>query len=60
MSRPEFLNCIMTPNIISRIRSDQEIYDQDPERYERNERIAKEEYEREKYEREEYERNCND
>ncbi len=51
MSRPEYLNCIMTPEIISRIRADQELYDKDPEAYERRERLAKEEREREEYER---------
>lgn len=41
----------MTPEIISRIRADQELYDKDPEAYERRERLAKEEREREEYER---------
>ena len=40
MSRPEYLNCIMTPNIISHIRQDQELYDRDPEAYENQEREA--------------------
>ena len=35
MSRPEFLNCPMTPNIISHIRDEQECYDTDPDKYER-------------------------
>jgi len=42
MSRPEFLNCIMTPEIIRSIRQDQEYYDEDPERYEQQERERKE------------------
>ena len=33
--RPEFPNCVMTPEIINRIREEQEYYDEDPERYER-------------------------
>lgn len=44
------MNCVMTPNIISRIASDQRIYDEDPEAWERRERLAKEEREREEYE----------
>ena len=36
MSRPEFLNCPMTPNIISRIREEQKAYDKDPEGYEKH------------------------
>jgi len=43
MSRPKFLDCIMTPNIISRIRENQAFYDKDPEGYERRERQREEE-----------------
>ena len=35
MSRPEFPNCVMTPEIISAISREQEYYDQDPQKYER-------------------------
>lgn len=42
MKRPEFLNCIMTPAIINRIRQEQEYYDEDPERYERQEKEREE------------------
>lgn len=42
MPRPNFPNCIMTPNIINRIRSNQEEYDKDPERWECREREEKE------------------
>lgn len=41
--RPKFLNCPMTPNIISRIRENQDFYDKDPEGYERRERQREEE-----------------
>jgi hypothetical protein len=56
MSRPEFPNCIMTPGIIQRIRSDQDVYDRDPEEWERREREEEERREREEEERLEYER----
>jgi hypothetical protein len=51
--RPEFPNpyCPLTPNIISRIISNQEFYDKDPEGYERRER-AREEERRQEQERE--------
>ena len=42
MSRPKFLNCVMTPEIISSIRDRQRIYDQNPEAYERREEENKE------------------
>ncbi len=42
MGRPEYLNCIMTPTIISHIRQDQEAYDRDPTAYENQEREAME------------------
>jgi len=57
MGRPEFLNCIMTPEIIKRIRERQEEYDKDPEGYERREEQRKEERQREEQdERDYYER----
>ena len=37
MSRPEFPHCILTSEIIRAIREDQRLYDEDPDRYERNE-----------------------
>ena len=46
MSRPEFLPCVMTSEIISAIRNAQAEYDKDPEGYERRER-EKEERQRE-------------
>lgn len=36
MSRPEYLNCPMTPEIIRDIRERQEAYDQNPEQAERD------------------------
>ena len=35
MSRPDFPRCILPANVISRIREEQEYYDKDPERAER-------------------------
>lgn len=56
MSKPDFPKPYtpLTPNIISRIRSEQEYYDRDPERAEREQR-ARAEREREEREREEWE-----
>ena len=45
MSRPKFLNCVMTPEIIRAIRERQEFYDKDPEAYKRREREKKEQRE---------------
>jgi hypothetical protein len=44
MPRPEFPNpyCFLTPRIISRIRSNQEYYDSDPERAEREQSAQRE------------------
>ena len=42
MSRPEFPNCIMPVETIRAIREEQHYYDEDPERYERNERARQE------------------
>ena len=50
MSRPEFPNCIMTVEVIRSIRERQEVYDEDPERWERKERERNEERQREEYE----------
>jgi len=50
MSRPKFLDCVMTPEIISRIRENQDFYDKDPEGYERRERQREEERQREQEE----------
>ena len=57
MNRPEFLNCPMTSNIISRIRDEQSAYDKDPEGYERREREHKERIDQEVQAEEEYYRN---
>lgn len=46
MTRPNHLNCVNTSSGIRAINEAQRHYDQDPERYEREERIAKENYER--------------
>lgn len=56
MARPDFPNpyTILTPNMISRIRSDQEVYDRDPERWERQERQRKEEREQERLQEEDF------
>ena len=50
MSRPNYLPCIMTPEIIRHINQEMECYDRDPERYERQEREAKEQYEQDQAE----------
>ena len=42
MSRPEFPNCAMPVSVIQRIRSEQDCYDQDPDRYEREQRRREE------------------
>jgi hypothetical protein len=42
MGRPEFLNVPMTPEIINRIRDEQERYDEDPRHYEEMERQERE------------------
>ena len=61
MSRPKFLDCIMTSGIISRIIERQEAYDKDPEAYERKEKQLEEEKEREaQEERDYYERTENE
>jgi hypothetical protein len=54
MSRPEYLNVPMTPEIIRHIRGEQERYDEDPGRYEEMERQEREyqAMEEEKLERE--------
>lgn len=59
MSRPDFPKpySMLTANMISRIRSDQDAYDKDPEAAERAQRQAKEDRLREyEEERREYER----
>ena len=42
MSRPEFPRCILPVNCIRRIREEQEYYDENPERYEREQREREE------------------
>ena len=51
MPRPEFPNCVMTPGIIQRIREDQDYYDKNPERTEREQR-GREERRQEELQRE--------
>ena len=43
MGRPEYLNCVMPPEIIRSIRQSQKLYDEDPAEYERREREKEEE-----------------
>jgi len=61
MTRPDFPRpyTILTPEMIHRINSDQEVYDRNPERSERMQRQAEEDYEREKQEMYEQERRHN-
>ncbi len=42
MSRPEFPGCAMPAETIRNIRQEQNYYDEDPERYERQERQREE------------------
>ena len=59
MSRPEFPTGIVLPtNCISRIREEQEYYDQDPERYERERLEREEEKTMEQYREVEYQQQC--
>jgi hypothetical protein len=53
--RPEFPRCVMTPEIIRHISQEQDYYDEDPERYERQEQ-ERMECERQEQERMEQER----
>ena len=46
MSRPEHLNCVNAAEGIRRINMEQEIYDKDPEKYEREGKERQEENER--------------
>ncbi len=48
MSRPEYPNCIMPVGVIQRVRQEQDYYDQDPERYERQQRHYEEQREQER------------
>jgi len=59
--RPDFLtpHAILTPEMIHRINSDQEAYDENSEKYERMQREANENYEREQQEMYEQERRSN-
>ena len=58
MSRPDFPRPYtpLTPGMISRIRSEQDHYDQNPERAERQQREREEERQREEQEMQEQER----
>lgn len=55
MSRPDFPHCIMTPGMINHIRQEQDYYDADPDRYERQQEERRQDYLREQ---EEEERAC--
>jgi len=54
MSRPEFPNCIMTSGIISRIKQEQEYYDNNQEECERAQQEAQERIYREQKEQQAY------
>ena len=54
MSRPRFLDCVMTPEIIRAIRNKQAEYDKDPAGYERREHEREERAEEERMEEERY------
>ena len=55
MSRPEHLSCVNTAEGIQRINENQEYYDKDPERYEREERQEREQQqERQMQEQQQY------
>lgn len=61
MGRPEHLNCVNTAEGIRRINEEQRYYDEDPERYERQEREREEaRQQEEQWQREEYERQQNE
>jgi len=44
MSRPNYLNCPMTPEIINHIRQEQERYDKNPKLYEQQKKEEQELY----------------
>jgi hypothetical protein len=48
MARPNHLPCVNTAEGIRRINENQRLYDENPERYERQERERREELERER------------
>lgn len=54
MSRPRFLDCVMTPEIIRAIRNNQAEYDKDPAGYERREREKEERVEEERQAEQEF------
>jgi len=56
MSRPEHLNCVNTAEGIRRINEDQAYYDEDPGRYEREQRQQHERQEEEREQEREQER----
>ena len=60
MSRPEHLRCINTPEGIRRINAEQRYYDENPERYESEQRRREENRRLEQeQERQEYEKQFN-
>jgi len=46
MSRPDYPNCVMTPEVIRGVQEDQRDYDSDPEAYEARERQHREDMRR--------------
>ena len=54
MSRPEYPNCIMPVGVIQRVREEQSYYDEDPERYEREQQAHEEQRELERQQELEY------
>jgi len=54
MSRPRYLDCVMTAEVIWNIRERQEEYDKDPAEYERREREREEEREQERQGEQDY------
>ena len=58
MSRPEFPNCVMPTNVISRIREEQESYDKDPEGYEHKQEERREQTRMEEDRLAEYQQQC--
>ena len=60
MSRPKYPNCIMTPEIINRILHEQDFFDDDHERYERQESEYEERRQQEREQEQEQEQQEND
>lgn len=54
MSRPDYPNCVMTPEVIRGVQERQRVYDSDPNGYERREREQEEQYWQDERERMEH------